>query len=92
MTVSVNIETGRREQALVLPNDALRARDGMRAQVLRVREGIVERVNVRLGLLGTALSEVVEGLATGDLVLIGDAEEGQRVRVLEQPMPHGIQD
>ena len=92
MTVSVNIETGRREQALVLPNDALRARDGMRAQVLRVREGIVERVNVRLGLLGTALSEVVEGLAAGDLVLIGDAEEGQRVRMLEQPMPHGIQD
>ncbi|HCH76078.1 MAG TPA: efflux RND transporter periplasmic adaptor subunit, partial [Pseudomonas sp.] len=30
MTVSVNIETGRREQALVLPNDALRARDGTR--------------------------------------------------------------
>ncbi|WP_125021434.1 efflux RND transporter periplasmic adaptor subunit [Pseudomonas sp. SCT] len=92
MTVSVNIETGRREQALVLPNDALRARDGMRAQVLRVRAGVVERVNVRLGLLGTALSEVVEGLATGDLVLIGDAEEGQRVRVQEQPIPHGIQD
>jgi HlyD family secretion protein len=43
-------------------------------------------------LLGTALSEVVEGLATGDLVLIGDAEEGQRVRVQEQPIPHGIQD
>jgi HlyD family secretion protein len=92
MTVSVNIETGRRKQALVLPNDALRARDGMRAQVLRVRAGVVERVNVRLGLLGTALSEVVEGLATGDLVLIGDAEEGQRVRLQEQPIPHGIQD
>ena len=61
MTVSVNIETGRRDQALVLPNDALRARDGTRAQVLRVRDGVVERVGVRLGMLGTALSEISEG-------------------------------
>ncbi len=92
MTVSVNIETGRREQALVLPNDALRARDGTRAHVLRVNDGVVERVGVRLGMLGTALSEVSEGLAAGDLVLIGDAEEGQRVRVREQTIPTGIQD
>jgi len=92
MTVSVNIETGRREQALVLPNDALRAPDGTRAQVLRVNDGVVERVGVRLGMLGTALSEVSEGLAAGDLVLIGDAEEGQRVRVREQAIPTGIQD
>jgi len=92
MTVSVNIETDRREQALVLPNDALRARDGSRAQVLRVNAGRVERVNVRLGLLGTALSEVIDGLEAGDLVLIADAEEGQRVRVVEQQIPSGIQD
>jgi len=92
MTVSVNIDTGRRDQALVLPNDALRARDGSRAQVLRVNTGAVERVNVRLGLLGTALSEVLEGLTAGDLVLVGNAEEGQRVRVVEQPIPTGIQD
>ncbi|WP_375666404.1 efflux RND transporter periplasmic adaptor subunit [Stutzerimonas kunmingensis] len=92
MTVSVNIETGRREQALVLPNDALRARDGTRAQVLRVNDGVVERVGVRLGMLGNALSEVSEGLAAGDLVLIGDAEEGQHVRVREQTIPTGIQD
>ncbi|MAL90526.1 MAG: efflux transporter periplasmic adaptor subunit [Pseudomonas sp.] len=92
MTVSVNIETGRRDQALVLPNDALRARSGPRAQVLRVRDGVVERVDVRLGLLGNALSEVVEGLTTGDLVLLDDAEEGKRVRVTERPIPRGIRD
>ena len=92
MTVSVNIETGRREQALVLPNDALHARDGALAQVLRVRNGIVERVNVRLGLLGTALSEIIEGLAEGDLVLNGDAREGQHVRVREQAIPGSTQE
>lgn len=92
MTVSVNIETGRREQALVLPNDALRSREGTRAQVLRVRNGVVESVPIRLGLLGTALSEVIEGLEGGDLVVIGDAQPGQRVRVREQPMPSGVRD
>ncbi len=92
MTVSVNIETGRRDRALVLPNDALRARNGQRAQVLRVRDGMAERVDIRLGLLGTALSEVVDGLRAGDRVLIGEAEDGQRVRMREQPIPSGIQD
>lgn len=92
MTVSVNIETDRRDQALVLPNDALRSGDGSAAQVLRVRDGVVERVDVRLGLRGTAMSEVTDGLAAGDQVLIDDAEEGQRVRVHEQPIPNDIRD
>ncbi len=87
MTVSVSIETGRRDSALVVPNDVLRARDGRRAEVLRVADGLVERVPVRLGLLGTALSEVADGLSSGDWVLAGEAEEGQRVRLREQPVP-----
>ena len=92
MTVSVNIETGRREQALVLPNDALRSRDGERARVLRVRDGKVEQVDVRLGLLGTALSEILDGLQAGDRVLAAEAEEGRRVRLRERPIPTGVQD
>ncbi|MFC3608212.1 efflux RND transporter periplasmic adaptor subunit [Stutzerimonas tarimensis] len=85
MTVSVSIETGRREQALALPNDSLRQRDGARAEVLRLdRDNRVERVTVRLGLRGTGLSEVTGGLAAGDRVLIGDARPGQRVRLRQQ--------
>ncbi len=90
MTVSVSIETARRERALVIANDALRAVAGGRAEVLRVRGGEVERVAVTLGLRGTALSEVVEGLAEGDAVLAADAEPGQRVRVRKQPLPAGV--
>lgn len=92
MTVSVNIETGRREQALVLPNDALFEREGSRGEVLRLKNDRVERVPVRLGLRGTALSEVVEGLASGDRVLAVAAEEGRRVRWREQPLPLGRED
>jgi len=89
MTVSVNIETGRRERALVLPNDALRRRDGSHGEVLRLQGGRVARVAVRLGLRGTALSEVLEGLAPGDRVLAVAAAEGRRVRLREQPLPVG---
>lgn len=92
MTVSVNIETDRRDQALVLPNDALRARNGRSATVLRLTEGQVQRVPVRLGLLGTAMSEIVEGLQAGDLVVLGEAEDGQRIRLIEQPIPTGVRD
>ncbi|MEE4464904.1 efflux RND transporter periplasmic adaptor subunit, partial [Azotobacter chroococcum] len=89
MTVSVNIETGRREPALVLPNDALFERDGSRGAVLRLNDDRVERVAVRLGLRGTALSEVLEGLAPGDRVLAVAAGEGERVRWRERPLPLG---
>lgn len=92
MTVSVNIETDQRDQALVLPNDALRARNGRSATVLRLTEGQVQRVPVRLGLLGTAMSEIVEGLQAGDLVVLGEAEDGQRIRLIEQPIPTGVRD
>ncbi len=92
MTVSVNIETDRRDRALVLPNDTLRARNGRSATVLRLTDGRVQHLPVRLGLLGTAMSEVVEGVQAGDVVLLGEAEEGQRIRLLEQPIPTGVQD
>ncbi len=91
MTVSVNIETGRRARALVLPNDALFAREGSRGEALRVKSGRVERVAVRLGLRGTGLSEVVEGLEPGDRVLAAAAQEGRRVRLRERPLPGGAQ-
>ena len=81
MTVSVNIETARRGQALVLANDALLQRQGRQAQVQRVRDGRVEALSVRLGLQGDSHSEVLDGLAEGDLLLAEPAQVGQQVRV-----------
>ncbi|WP_193074085.1 efflux RND transporter periplasmic adaptor subunit [Pseudomonas sp. FME51] len=90
MTVSVDIRTGRREQALVLANDALQNRRGTQAEVLRwSADRQVERVPVQLGLRGTGLTEIVEGLSAGDVVLTGDVAEGQRVRVRIEPMLAG---
>ena len=92
MTVSVNVETGRRERALAVPNDALLLEaDGTRA-VLAVRDGHLQRVPVRLGLAGLAMSEVLEGVASGDQVLSGAAgvtgvAAGDRVRVGLEALP-----
>lgn len=91
MTVSVNIETGRRESALLVPHDALLQVEGNRASVLAVRDGRLQRVAVTLGLRGLAASEVTDGLAAGDHVLAtagaGALADGDRVRVttLQQP-------
>ncbi len=90
MTVSINLETGRRDAALAVPNDAFADAEEGASQLFRVRDGSVERIAVRPGLRGLLMTEVVDGLAAGDLVLAdGRAQvtEGQRVRVVEQPLP-----
>lgn len=96
MTVTVSIDTGSRDHALAVPNDALlnagAGADG--AEVLRVRAGRVQRTPVRLGLRGLAMSEVVEGLDAGDRVLAAGAldpaqlpKDGSRIRIEGQPPP-----
>lgn len=88
MTVSVNIETGRRERALAAPNDALVAVDGTNANVWVVADGRAMRRNVQLGLRGLTQTEITSGLQAGDWILAdaqsaldaGTLEEGARVR------------
>ena len=90
MTVTVNVETGRRDAATVVANDALLDMAGSPA-VLLVRDGRVERTAVKLGLRGLGSSEVTEGLVNGDVVLAGAAtaviEQGARVRVAIEDGP-----
>ena len=84
MTVSVNIETGRRDNALAAPNDALIVVDGEHAEVWRVVDGQATRRKVRLGLRGLTQTEISAGLQAGDWIL-ADAQapiaEGDTVRV-----------
>lgn len=90
MTVSVNIETGRRDQALAVPNDALDTVQGNQAQVLVVRGGRVQRRNVTLGLRGQAMSEVLAGLDAGARVLADPTvplDDDTRVRFTEREAP-----
>ncbi len=95
MTVSVNVETGRRDRALVVPNDALGAVEGSRAELWGVADGRATRRRVTLGLRGLALTEITAGLQAGDWIL-ADAQapvaEGDRVRVESSALPVGAAD
>ena len=90
MTVSVNVETGRREQALAVPNDALTDVQDDQARVLLLRDGKVQAQAVTLGLRGLAMTEVLAGLSAGDAVL-ADATaplaDGTRVRFTPRAAP-----
>lgn len=82
MTLSVEVETARRDSAVVLPLQALRAQgaDGT-AQVMVLQDGRAQARRVRLGLSTLEAVEILEGLAPGDAALLGGAlVSGQRVR------------
>jgi HlyD family secretion protein len=86
MTLSVEVETARREQALALPLNLLRQTSGDSARVLVAVDGVVHERALRLGLRTLAAVEVLEGLQAGDAVLTGSkVKVGQRVTVLVVP-------
>ncbi|MFN3496139.1 MAG: efflux RND transporter periplasmic adaptor subunit [Hydrogenophaga sp.] len=86
MTLSVEVETARRDSALVLPLAALREGGAAEnaegaARVLVQVDGRAEARDLRLGLRNLASVEVLDGLNAGDEVLVGGVvQAGQRVR------------
>ena len=90
MTVSVNVETGRRESALVVPNDALTGAAGGKAMVWLPGGGETPPGPGTPGPRGLAASEVTAGVKAGDVVLAdagADLVDGQRVRIDKQSVP-----
>lgn len=84
MTVSVDIEVARRAAVLTVQSEAVRDAAGKQSWVLVVRDGRAARQNVKLGLRGEGHTEIVEGVAPGDLLIPSTevlVREGQRVRV-----------
>lgn len=92
MTVSVNVETGRRDRAIAVPRDALTVIDGNRAELWLVTDGRATRREVRLGLRGLTQTEVTAGLQPGDWILADPqaaVAPGDRVRVVSRDPPVG---
>jgi HlyD family secretion protein len=83
MTLSVEVLTGQRAAARVLPLRVLRgAANGDRAEVLVAEDGRARVRPLKLGLRTLDRVEVLEGLADGDAVLADPTlAEGSRVRV-----------
>jgi HlyD family secretion protein len=82
MTLSVEVETARRDRALVVPVEALRGDESSNvAKVFIERNGRVEDQTVRVGIRTLKAAEIVEGLAQGDVVLLSlSLKSGSRVR------------
>ncbi|MBN8744179.1 MAG: efflux RND transporter periplasmic adaptor subunit [Thiomonas arsenitoxydans] len=88
MTVSADIVTAQRRNTLVVPNDALRSVNGDQATVLVLRGGRAQAQQVKLGLQGLTLTQVVSGLSSGESVLAGNSvAPGERVRLQTLPLP-----
>ena len=84
MTVSVDVEVARRDQALILPWRAVRDGVSNTPWILGIRDGHAYKQPVRLGMRGVTYAEILEGLQAGDAAIpIGAGVlVGQRVRAL----------
>jgi len=86
MTVSVDIESARREDALILPARSVRDALSGAPWVMTIRDGRAFKQPVKLGLHGQTQFEIVDGLAAGDLTVpvASGLLTGQRARPIAQ--------
>lgn len=81
MTVTTTIVTGQRNEAIVVPNDALYDIKGNQASVQIIDLGRVAKREVTLGLRGLTQTEIVNGLDSGARVIrTHGLTIGERVR------------
>jgi len=83
MSVSVDIEVGRRANVVVIPSNAVHDLATAHPWVLAVRRGRAIRVPIVVGMRGDSAVEVAQGIQPGEaLVPVTNARiaSGQRVR------------
>jgi HlyD family secretion protein len=87
MTVSVDIETARHANALIISAECIRGMATGKPWVLKAEHGRANRQPVTVGLVSAGKAEVLDGLEEGDLVLPASApvKEGGRVRAYVAP-------
>ncbi|MBC7703901.1 MAG: efflux RND transporter periplasmic adaptor subunit [Rhodoferax sp.] len=83
MTVSVDIEVARRQQAVLVPTSSLHDAETAAPWVLKLDGRHVRRQFVQLGLRSNGVTEVIKGLHAGDRVVPAAAKtvvDGVRIR------------
>lgn len=71
MTGEMNIEIGKRDNAIIIPSKAIRK--GNRVQI--VRRGSIEEITVELGFRSIEKTEIRSGVLEGDLVVVSDQDK-----------------
>ena len=86
MTVSIDIETARRSDALLVAADAVNEANSAQPWVMLVRDGKTQRQAVRLGVRGAGKLEILDGLAAGDVLVPAALRlpEGRRIRTVNR--------
>jgi HlyD family secretion protein len=79
MTGEMNIITGRRENALLLPTRAL-----LVDQALIVKRGILQSRTVKIGYRTLDFSEILDGISEGDRVVLSDQDKLRPGRPVRQ--------
>ena len=90
MTVSVDIITAHRANALLIPTATLHDASSNAPWVMVVRNKHAEGQSVKLGLRGDNQVEVLEGLKTGEALImanVGTIKANQRVRINKNQPP-----
>ena len=85
MTVSVDIEVARRQQAVLVPTSSLHDDDTAQPWVLKVDGRHARRQVVLLGLRSNGVAEVLRGLKAGDRVVptaVKTVGDGARIRTM----------
>ena len=82
MTVSVDVEVGRADNALTLPGRAVHDAISMTPWVMGIRKGRAVKIPVTLGLRGDTATQITAGLSEGDVAIpvASSVALGQRVR------------
>ncbi len=91
MTLSIEVETARRDSAQVLPSSALRNAAGAAPTVWVARDGRLVAQPVQLGLRTLDAVEILGGLTAGEAVVLGAAPAlGSRVRPSTVSLRQGL--
>ena len=70
MSANVELEYGKKENVLVVPNDAVRSRDG-RKMIMVMTDGRPQPVEVKVGEADEKNTEITSGLEEGDEIISG---------------------
>ncbi|MDP3537868.1 MAG: efflux RND transporter periplasmic adaptor subunit [Azonexus sp.] len=87
MTISIDIETAKRSDAIIVPNEVIRDAGSPKPWALVVRDGKAERQELKTGVRSDGKVEILQGIAVGEQLVpasILSVRDGSRVRANSQ--------
>lgn len=76
MTANVTFFIESRKQILLVPNDAIKVRDGRTTVNLRGKDGKEQSQDIQVGISDGKFTEILGGLQEGDVVLVAEVKLG----------------